>query len=45
MAADFAFTVPFLFDWSTFMNDILRHVHHNLLGFVVLGKAGFAAIN
>ena len=30
LAADLAFILPFLFDWSSFMNDILRYVHYNL---------------
>ena len=45
LAADLAFILPFLFDWSSFMNDMLRYVHYDLSGFVVLGKGGPAVIN
>ena len=45
LAADLAFILPLLVDWSSFMNDILRYVHYNLSGFVVVGKGGFATTN
>ena len=45
LAAGAAFILPCLFGWSSFMNDILRYVHYDLSGFVVLGKGGSVALN
>ena len=30
LATDLAFILPFLFDWRSFRNGILRYVHYNL---------------
>ena len=34
-----------LFDWSSFINDILHYFHYNLAGFAVFGKGCLAATN